>query len=268
MGPKCTSSGASGAERRLGYRRAGRRVIPGTGAVLLTALALATTSVAPSPAGATIQALHRRMVAVTTTTTSTATGPAATTTVPPKPLPQSPPPAGPDTCVKGAWPSQYEGRPATFAASGDGAYLWHDVDGAWALRVTHSGPRVRVIFSGSLYSATGQFEDVALVGTGGNDIVFETANKHSVYFRFVDDGWVDGLNFATSCAKAFTVNIHQGPRLASPSEIYLGASSVNPVDNPFRVTRVRGDDGADGKVTGVKPSTTTTTATTTTTVAG
>ena len=100
------------------------------------------------------------------------------------------------------------------------------------------------------------------VASGGNDIVYETANKHTVYFRFVDDGWVDGLNFGTECAKAFTVNIHQGPKLASPSAIFLGAGLANPLGNPFKVERARVVNAPD------KKATTTTTLTTTTTTTG
>jgi hypothetical protein len=224
----------------------------------MTVLALFTGSLASGPSWASSQALHRHLTSTTTTA-------AAVTTTVPFPLPQPPPPVAEDTCVKGAWAPETLGRPTSFQAGSNGAYLWHDPDGGWALRVTHSGPRVRVVFSGSLYSASGQFIDVTTVASGGNDIVYETANKRTVYFRFVDDGWVDGLNFGTECAKAFTVNIHEGGKLESPSAVFLGSGLVNPLGNPFRVERGRAVNGPNSKAGGGTKSTTTTTTTLTTT---
>jgi hypothetical protein len=255
MGPKRVATPVAVVPRALRAYRTRRAVA----ALVMTGLALLTSSVAAGPSWAGPQALHRHLGDTTTTTTGTA---AAVTTTVPLPLPQPPPPVAEDTCVKGTWATQDLGRPTSFQAGANGAYLWHDPDGGWALRVTHAGPRVRVVFSGSLYSASGQFIDVTTIASGGNDIVYETANKRTVYFRFVDDGWVDGLNFGTECAKAFTVNIHEGAKLASPGAIFLGAGLANPLGNPFRVDRERVVNAPDKKAAGTSRSTTTTTTTT------
>jgi hypothetical protein len=176
--------------------------------------------------------MKKKAVATTTTTTSQV----PTTTV--MPTPAAPPPAAQDTCVKGEWPAAVQGRPAEFQSSANAAYLWHDPDGGWALRVTHSGPRSRLVFSGNLTTA-GKFVDVVAVSGGSNDIVFESANKHAVSFRFVNYGLVDGLDFATQCAKAFSVTVHIGGVAAPADAVHLGATSVSPAGNPFKVQRLK-----------------------------
>ncbi|HUB71091.1 MAG TPA: hypothetical protein VL984_11765 [Acidimicrobiales bacterium] len=208
---------------------------------MTAALSIALIAVVPNPAWAAGQSGDRHgqpFPGPTTTSPATST----TTTVPGMPLPEAPPPLAEDTCVKGNWEQQVEGRPTGFSPSSDGAYLWHDPDGGWALRVTDVGAKARLVFSGFLYSASGQFTDVTALGSGNGDIVYETGNKHTVLFRFVDFGVVDGLNFGTSCSKAFTVNIHSGGRLLPAGEVFLGTGGANPLANPFKVERVRLED--------------------------
>src|SRR5579875_2477004 len=111
-------------------------------------------------------------------------------------------------------------------------------DGAWALRVTHYGPRDRAVFSGILQTG-GKFVDVHSFGQG-NDIVAVARNQHAIVFRFVNYGWVDGLDFATTCSAGFTVSIDVNGQRASPGAIHLGSGGVSPASNPFRVQRGRG----------------------------
>ena len=177
--------------------------------------------------------------------TTTTTSPASPATSSPMPLPSSPPAVPADTCAKGAWAPSVDGMPSAYGAAGEAAYLWYDADGGWALRVTDANDKPRVVFSGYLTSTSGQFIDVTTVGAGANDIVYEP-NGRTVYFRFVNFGQLDGLNFGTECAKAFSVNIHVGPPLApmSPTSIYLGSGSANPPSDPFRVDRGRLQGGS------------------------
>lgn len=182
------------------------------------------------------------------------------TTVPSTlPLPNPPSPAPADSCAKGSWPASVAGRPTSFQPGVDGAYLWYDPDGGWALRVTNAGLRRRVIFSGSLTSARGTFLDVHSVGDQGNDIVVVSPNHHTVLFRFVNFGQVGGLDFATRCASAFRVEFHISGQLAPPSDVYLGAQGSNPATNPFRVERLADDTNADLMPGGAGAPTTTTT---------
>lgn len=153
------------------------------------------------------------------------------------PLPSPPPTAPADTCVKASWDATVLGIPADFAAGTNAAYLWYDADGAWALRFTHTGPTDKLIFAGSITALTGQFIDVTPVSNVGTDIVALSPDKRTIYFRLVDFGLLDGLNFATRCSRAFTVDIHAGGRLLTTSAIHLGATAANPPSNPFKVGR-------------------------------
>ncbi|MGH9107155.1 MAG: hypothetical protein ACRDZX_15265, partial [Acidimicrobiales bacterium] len=228
-----------GSPARHGQPAQGGRLAPGwrrgSGARLLAGACLvgAFVGTASGPTWATA-ALHRHRAPASSSTTTT-TVPGTTTTVPTMPLPMPPPPAPEDTCVKGAWMPAVRGRPASFAMS-NGAYLWHDPDGGWALRVTHAGPGDRAAFSGSLTSAHGQFVDITALD-GGNDIVYETHDKHTVYFRLVDFQLLDGLNFATQCSAGFQVKVHIGAKLLGPRAVRLGSDQVKPASNPFKVAR-------------------------------
>ncbi|HXW79162.1 MAG TPA: hypothetical protein VEJ84_06665 [Acidimicrobiales bacterium] len=219
--------------------------IRGAKVLLGACLAVAVTSMAASPVWA-----KGRRIATTSTTTSTST---TTTTVGTMPVPAPPAPALPDNCGKGAWPSVVQGRPLSFQA-GDGVYLWDDPDGGWALRVTHTGPSDDAVISGTL-TTSGKFLDVRRMQNGdGDDIVVVGAAKHTILFRFVNYGWLDGLDFATRCSPAFTASFYIGGALASTSAVHLGEGAVSPTGNPFRVERAR-----DAIVSGVRTVSVTTT---------
>jgi hypothetical protein len=166
------------------------------------------------------------------TTTSTTT--AVTTSTLPAPTP--PPPAPPDTCAKGAWPTVVQGRPASFKAGDHGFYLWHDADGGWALRVTHAGPHDKVVLSGTLTTG-GQFVDVKRVKDEAKDVVALSPDKHIILFRFVNYGYVDGLNFATHCSTGFTTRLDVDGHIAPTSLVNLGQANTNPGTNPFKIER-------------------------------
>ncbi len=152
------------------------------------------------------------------------------------PVPTPPVPAPPDTCGKGVWPAEVQGRPPSFQI-GDGVYLWDDPDGGWAIRATHSGPGDTAVVSGTLTTG-GKFVDVRRA-KGVNDIVALSGNKRTILFRFVDYGWVDGFDFATRCAAGFSASFYIGGNLASATSIHLGAGATIPPTNPFKVQRGR-----------------------------
>jgi hypothetical protein len=115
-------------------------------------------------------------------------------------------------------------------------------------------------------TTTGKFVNVQMAGGGGNDIVVVGAAKHTILFRFVNYGWVDGLDFATHCAPGFTLKIYVQGQLASTGEVHLGQSGANPTSNPVRIERVHGPSGNARQllpattVPGPTPPSTTTTA--------
>jgi hypothetical protein len=211
---------------------------------------VAATGLAASPAWAnqTAQRRHFPLPIETSTTTTTVPGvttTTGTTTAIGLPLPSPPSAAPEDTCVQGAWPQAVAGRPATFLAGGDGVYLWHDPDGGWALRATHSGPHDRVIIAGTLHT-DGKFTLVHRVRDEGNDIVALSANHRTILFRFVNYGSVDGLDFATRCSTGFSASFYIEGTLAPTGAVHLGANEVNPTSNPFDIERVQGSLGSNG----------------------
>jgi hypothetical protein len=231
---------------------------------------VAATGLAASPAWANQTAQHRHFPLPIVTSTTTTTVPGATTTTSATttvglPLPQAPSAAPQDNCVQGSWPQAVEGRPTTFQAGGDGVYLWHDPDGGWALRATHSGLHDRVIIAGTLHT-DGRFVLVHRVRDEGNDIVAVSANHRTILFRFVNYGWVDGLDFATHCSTGFSASFYIAGTLAPTGAVHLGANEVNPTSNPVDVERMQ-VLGSDGGVPTSTTSTTTPTAATATAVA-
>jgi hypothetical protein len=216
-------------------------VATGARTLLAACVVAAATSVAATPAWA--RTRHRIDVIPTTTAATGTTGTTTTTlllttttTVGSMPLPTPPVPAPPDTCAKGVWPAEVQGRPLSFDV-GDGVYLWDDPDGGWAIRATHDGPGDTAVISGTLTTA-GKFVDVRRA-KGVTDIVALSANKRTILFRFVDYGWVDGFDFATRCAAGFSASFYIGGSLASPASVHLGATASSPPTNPFRVQRGR-----------------------------
>jgi hypothetical protein len=220
-----------------GYARAGRLAM-----VASTTALLVVTTPSAARAAPLLRWDHRTATTPTLVTgvaSKAASGPSVVT----MPLPAPPPAAPPDSCVKGNWPPQVSGAPLTFLLA-NGAYLWYDADGGWALRVTHWGLRDRAVFSGYLTTHSGEFVDVSVMspvapspGPTGNDIVYETPNKRTVYFRFVGFGLLDGLNFATQCVRGFTVSIHIGLRPLPGAAVHLGSAGTSPPSNPFRLMR-------------------------------
>jgi hypothetical protein len=214
---------------------------------------VAATGLAASPAWANQNAQRRHFPPTTTTSTTTTTVPGSTTTTTSVdlPLPVAPTPAPEDTCVPGTWPAEVQGRPAGFQAGDDGVYLWHDQDGGWALRATHAGPHDKVIIAGTLHT-DGKFILVHRTRDEGNDIVAVSANHHTILFRFVNYGWVDGLDFDTRCSEGFSATFYISGTLAPTSAVHLGAGEVSPAGNPFQIERVAGSLSSDG---GVPPTT-------------
>lgn len=238
--------------------------------ILLGACAVvAATGLAASPAWANQTAQHRHFPPpVVTSTTTSVPGATTTSTTTPVglPVPQAPSAAPEDNCVQGAWPQAVQGRPATFQVGDDGVYLWHDPDGGWALRATHSGPHNRVIIAGTLHTTDGRFVLVHRVRVEGNDVVAVSANHRTILFRFVNYGWVDGLDFATHCSTGFSASFYIAGTPAPTVSVHLGSNAVNPASNPFGVERMQ-VLSSDGGVPPTTPPTTTRSAMTATVVA-
>jgi hypothetical protein len=111
----------------------------------------------------------------------------------------------------------------------------------------------------------GRFVLVHRVRDEGNDIVAVSANHRTILFRFVNYGWVDGLDFATHCSTGFSASFYIAGVLAPTSAVHLGADAVNPTSNPFDIERGQGSLSSNG---GVPTTTTSAAAPAATTITG
>jgi len=141
------------------------------------------------------------------------------------------------------WPASAQGRPDGFDAHDNGVYLWHKPEGGWALRVSHPllpGGANRVVFTGRIASQ-GEIGHVQRVRDEKGDGVSVSPNGHVLSFRFDNHGWVDGVDFTTSCTPALGVGLQADGAKVEPRFIHIGDHKVHPASDPFRIRRVDGD---------------------------
>jgi hypothetical protein len=232
------AEGAEAHDKRTGPRVA-KRPSPWRLAGALTALAAMAGAVQVAfPAGAAAgqgvasRARDPRPIWVSATTSSV---PGATTTTLGQPYPKNLGPQVPDNCGGGTWDIA-PGTPISFHPELDAAYLWQGGGGGWTLDVTHTDARQQKVFSGSITAVSGTFVGVTSAGFG-NDIVYLSADKRIIYFRFVNFGVVDGLGFTTHCTSGFVVKVLVGGRAVPPRHEFLGADGHHPQAVPVRVSR-------------------------------
>ena len=141
------------------------------------------------------------------------------------------------------WPAYVQGRPDGFDPRDDGVYLWHNPTGGWGLRVSHPllpGKADRVVFSGTITSA-GQIGHVVRVKDEKDDVVRVGPQDHTLYFRFVNFGGVDGVDFTTTCTPGLRVDLKTDASSMQTKFVHLGDKKVNPGSDPFRIRRVDTD---------------------------
>lgn len=137
------------------------------------------------------------------------------------------------------WPGYVQGRPDGFDAHDDGVYMWHNPKGGWAIRVSHPvlpGRANRVVFTGTVTTA-GRIDHVVRARDEKNDVVKVTNNGHTLAFRFVNYGWVDGVDFTTTCTPGLRVGLRVDGSSLPTKFIHLGDKKVNPGSDPFLIRR-------------------------------
>jgi hypothetical protein len=219
--------------KTLPGRSPGRQSLPRKAVAGSAVLAAAVMAGAPSA-----------LAATTGPTSPGASGPAPTSPPTTGSPSSSAPKAG--TCDTDAhWPGYVQGRPDGFDAHDDGAYMWHDPKGGWAVRVSHPvlpGKANRVVFTGTVTTA-GRIGHVVRVRDEKNDVVKVTNNGHTLAFRFVNYGGVDGVDFTTTCTPGLRVNLKADGSSMPTKFIHLGDKKVNPGSDPFLVRRNDADTG-------------------------
>ena len=165
-------------------------------------------------------------------TTGPAAGPAAGSAAGPAPKASA--------CDTDAhWPGYVQGRPDGFDAHDDGVYMWHNPKGGWAIRASHPvlpGKANRVVFTGTVTSA-GRIGHVVRVRDEKNDVVKVTNDGHTLAFRFVNYGWVDGVDFTTTCTPGLRVGLKADGSSMPTKFIHLGDKLANPGSDPFVIRR-------------------------------
>jgi hypothetical protein len=130
-------------------------------------------------------------------------------------------------------PASVIGAPALAAGQASGARVWHDRAG-WHLRFTHPGKGAQV-FSGVVHSP----QPITAHGyrLEKQDSLSVSDHGHTLTFRLVNHGAVDGIDFTDRCAinTGFTL-VRDGQRLPTTS-VFLGAASSHPTSSPFLVQR-------------------------------
>jgi hypothetical protein len=137
-------------------------------------------------------------------------------------------------CTEAGWPTTVEGRPATFKSGGRaGEYLWHNANG-WHLRVTKHRPYARV-FSGKIVSDTEM--TVKSYHLESNDRWRLSEDKKTLTYRFVNRGYIDGLDIKAPCATKLWVRGSMSGLKLPVGRIWLGSTGLHPLTNPFTIER-------------------------------
>jgi hypothetical protein len=138
------------------------------------------------------------------------------------------------TCDEGRWPLSAQGQPLTFRAGARaGDYIWHSSTG-WHLRLTHPGTG-RVVFSGTIVSNAPL--SVAGYKLESGDSFTLSADKLTLTYRFVNHGFIDGLDFRTACATHLRIKgVMAGVKLPI-GRIWIGRGGHHPLQNPFVILR-------------------------------
>ena len=126
--------------------------------------------------------------------------------------------------------------------AGLGLYVWHEARG-WRVRLTHNLPRVDVtgVSRPQLVEVRGQIttsRPVANVRTvrledkqAGEWVSVHRPKRKVVEFRFVNGGYIDGIDFTAGCAGRVGLTVWQVNRDATgkvtgrtPLPVYVGAA--------------------------------------------
>ena len=130
------------------------------------------------------------------------------------------------------WPVSAAGRPAAHPET-DAVYVWHTSRG-WRVRVNDPGAD-RAVFTGSV-KVDGQVFGVGRHLESGAEGVVNTG-AHAAYFRFVNFGGVDGLNFKTRCSTTFALTVKRNGVTVPADHVYVGASGQHPSSVPLTIDK-------------------------------
>lgn len=127
-------------------------------------------------------------------------------------------------------------RPGRTSNAAKGVYVWHDGKG-WKVRVTHNAQPVAgkpaLIEVRGRITATKRFTRVKLVRLEdrqrGEWVSVQRPKRKTIDFRFVNGGYIDGINFAAGCSGKLTFTVWQvtranGTVTRTPLPVFVGAA--------------------------------------------
>jgi hypothetical protein len=119
------------------------------------------------------------------------------------------------------------------AKSPEGYYVGQS-HGWFTLYVTQPGAST-VDFTGTIKS-TGLILDLSSTKDEGQDYV-KLQGSSTLKFRLVNHGDLDGFTFYAGCGSMITFRLSVAGLTAPSNEIFLGAASGHPAENPVVLTR-------------------------------
>jgi hypothetical protein len=132
-------------------------------------------------------------------------------------------------------PSAVIGDPGLKAGAASGARVWHDGSG-WHVRVTHAGSGTQV-FRGVVTSPQPITAHSFRFEKGDS---YRVSNHgHTLAFTLVNHGAIDGIDFTDRCAVNTRFSFARDGHRLPATDVYLGASQVHPLGDPFLVQRSR-----------------------------
>ncbi len=135
-----------------------------------------------------------------------------------------------------AWPSQIEGRPASFEAGGTtGIYFWHEPDDGLHLRATDQD-NTDHHYTGRI-TTDGAFHDLDLIKLEQDDEAAVDPSGHVLTFNFHTYNGIDGIDYYISGGTQQTLDLRLDGRQLSTDRIFLGEDSVHPNGNPMAFHR-------------------------------
>jgi len=137
------------------------------------------------------------------------------------------------SCSTGNLPAVVEGDPGVKAGQAAGAYLYHDSEG-FHVRVTH--PSTRKLDVVVRVDAT-SFSNIKPVNLERADTITMTGDGHTLAFRFVNYGKIDGVDFSADCSKSVRVDVRFNGDRATTRQVKLGAHRTSPTSVPFTIER-------------------------------
>jgi hypothetical protein len=166
---------------------------------------------------------------VPATTTST-----TTTTLLPLPSPVAVPALTPaKRCTSRAWNPTVLGQPSRLQAGAPtGAYIW--TDGRAIHLRTYNNTNTPVRFSGTV-SATASMATAKFYTEPDADSV--SVGRTAASFSFSSAYDLDALRFDGRCVTKLTVRLFINGQPLPPSQIFIGANSINPTTSAFVLSR-------------------------------